>query len=156
MPALEKKDVLVVDDDEAIRRLVCVALKRLKVSCETAVDGADALERITRTRYLVVLVDLMMPRVDGGEFVRLLAERENASTGRPIVLMMTAFPPRDRPELGLRIQAIIPKPFDVHELAELVRDCVEVRKAYESGEKGGDANIGSGAAKPAPDREIPN
>lgn len=50
---------------------------------------------------------------------------------RPIVLLMTAFPAGDLPDLGSQVQAIVQKPFDVLALAELVRDCVESRRHYE-------------------------
>ena len=122
------KDVLVIDDDHSIRSLVATALTRLKLTCDIAADGGDALDQMDRTSYSVILVDLMMPRIDGAAFVIALREREKASTERPVVLMMTAFSLRDTPmTIGERVQAVIQKPFDVFELAELVRDCVEAR-----------------------------
>ncbi|HEX2061871.1 MAG TPA: hypothetical protein VHK90_14115, partial [Thermoanaerobaculia bacterium] len=78
-------------------------------------------------------VDLMMPRVDGGTFAEALGERERSSAERPVVLMMTAFPARERASvLGTSVQAIIQKPFDVLELAELVHDCVEGRRLHDA------------------------
>lgn len=124
------KDVLVIDDDHAIRTLVATALTRVKLSCDTAVDGSDALDWLEGTQYSVILVDLMMPRLDGAAFVVALREREKLSNDRPVVLMMTAFSIRDTPPaIGERVQAVVQKPFDVFELAELVRDCVDARAA---------------------------
>lgn len=130
---LQAKDVLVIDDDEAIRRVLASALARLGVTCDTASDGADALQQVMGTFYSVILVDLMMPRVDGEAFVSALRERDKASAQRPVVLLMTAFPVRERvPNMGDKVQAVIQKPFDVLEIAELVHDCVEGRRAYDA------------------------
>jgi DNA-binding response OmpR family regulator len=126
MKLRNESDVLIIDDDDAIRRMLCVALKRIALTCETAIDGADALEQMAETHYAVVLVDLMMPRLDGAGFVAALRERERASFDRPVVLLMTAFSTRETiKHLGDRVQAVIQKPFDVFELAGLVRDCVD-------------------------------
>ena len=125
MDSTSRADVLVVDDDKGIRALVARALLRVGVSSHTACDGADALDHVNRNRYLVVVVDLMMPRVDGHTFVTALRERDKTSGLRPVVLLMTAFTLQDLPPLGGDVQVVIPKPFDVFELAELVRDCVE-------------------------------
>lgn len=128
----ESKDVLIVDDDEAIRGMLAAALARLSVTCDTAADGAEALEHVAAAHYSVVLVDLMMPRVDGGAFAAALRERELSSAERPVVLMMTAFPVRERvAEIGANVQAVIQKPFDILELAELVHDCVAARRLHE-------------------------
>lgn len=130
---LPAKDVLIVDDDESIRKMMTAALDRLGVSSDTAVDGLDALDQISRTRYAVVLVDLMMPRLDGGAFVIALRAVEKSSNERPVVLMMTAFPVQDTvPDVRERVQAVIQKPFDIFELTELVRDCVETRRVFEA------------------------
>ena len=133
MPSLERQDVLIIDDDDAIREMLCAALSRLGLTCDAASDGVEALERVRDTRYSVIVVDLMMPRVDGGAFVTALREREKSSVERPVVFMMTAFPVRERvPDMGGEIQAVVQKPFDVLELAELIRDCVEGARAHAS------------------------
>jgi hypothetical protein len=101
----ETMDVLIIDDDEAIRGMLAAALARLGMTCDTAADGAEALDCVAMTRYSVVLV----------------------------VLMITAFPVRDHAsELGRNVQAVIQKPFDVVELAELVHDCVTGRPLHVS------------------------
>ena len=130
MHTLETKDVLVIDDDQSIRTLVASALIRLGLRCDTSSDGADGIEFISRTSYSVVVVDLMMPRVDGAAFVNALREREAQSRVRPVVLLMTAFPLTEVPALGNEVQALVPKPFDVIELAELIRDCVEAWRRH--------------------------
>ena len=121
-----KIDVLIVDDDEGIRTLLCVALKRRNLTCLIAVDGFDALEKLRTHSVSVILVDLMMPRLDGRDFVAKLTEVERSSENRPVVLMMTAFSSSERlPVPDDRVQAVIRKPFDVLALTRLVSDCVQ-------------------------------
>lgn len=130
---LPVKDVLIVDDDESIRRLVCIAMERSGLTCDTAEDGVAALECLERTRYHVVLSDLMMPRLDGGALVRQLAAIETASDGHPLVLIMTAFPQAEQlPLLSDLVQAVVRKPFNVLELTQLVQSCVTMHREEES------------------------
>src|SRR5579872_442759 len=59
--------VLVVDDDEVIRRLIAVNLQLEGFEVETAVDGQDCLDRVTDIAPDVITLDVMMPRLDGWE-----------------------------------------------------------------------------------------
>lgn len=131
MASTAKKDVLIVDDDDAIRSLMSVALKRVGLQCEAARDGLDALQQMDEAEYAVVLLDLMMPRLDGMSFLQRLQESFETRVP-PLVIVMTAF--SDREDLvtaaGL-VQAVVQKPFDIHELAEIVRDCVTTRRSAE-------------------------
>jgi CheY-like chemotaxis protein len=130
MARSEYKDVLVVDDDEEVRLLLCRALVRMRMTVDTAVDGEDALEKIAVYRYSVVLTDLMMPRLDGADFVRKLAAVEQRSQERPVVVIITAHPDSDLlAPLGNEVQAVVRKPVNVKELTEIVRACVHARHA---------------------------
>ncbi len=68
MQTLETKDVLVIDDDKSIRNLIATALSRFGLQCDTASDGGEGIDLIGHTSYSIVVVDLMMPRVDGAAF----------------------------------------------------------------------------------------
>src|SRR5579859_5335330 len=59
--------VLVVDDDEVIRRLIAVNLQLEGFEVETAVDGQDCLDKVTDIDPDVITLDVMMPRLDGWE-----------------------------------------------------------------------------------------
>jgi len=132
VPTDLEKDVLVVDDDAAIRKLMLVALERLGLRCGSARDGVDALDAMERTRYAVVLLDLMMPRLDGKGVVEQLRQRGAAPCDRPVVIILTAFPEAEDPPLdGNIVHAVIRKPFDLHELANLLHACVTVRRGVQ-------------------------
>ncbi len=61
----QTRRALVVDDDEPIRTMLAEVVSRQGVEVDTACDGVEAIERIDRQHYDVILLDLMMPRVDG-------------------------------------------------------------------------------------------
>jgi DNA-binding response OmpR family regulator len=129
------KDLLIVDDDDAIRTLLCLAMTRRGLTCDTARDGGDALEQMDASVYAVVLLDLMMPRVDGAEFLKQLGAWELSADRQPVVLLMTAFANDLLPVAGEAVHAIVRKPFDLQDLVALVGGCVEQRRAHEAGQR---------------------
>ncbi len=114
--------VLIVEDDSAIRTLMTAALRREPLDVHSATDGLAALELVRAHDYAVILLDLMMPRVDGFEFLESLPHVRPGSS--PVIIVMTAFDATAVKRLGgLRVQAILHKPFDVERVVEMVRDC---------------------------------
>lgn len=113
--------ILVVDDDDAIRTLLFTVLRRRAFSVDTARDGAAALDRLGHCNYSVILLDLMMPRLNGWEVLDNLATRHPAQ--RPLVLVLTAgIEPRTfPPDL---VASVIHKPFDVELIADTVATCI--------------------------------
>ena len=120
--------VLIVEDDIAIRTLMVAALKREPIEVHTASDGIAALECVRANDYAVILLDLMMPRLDGYEFLESLdVVRPGA---QPVIIVMTAFESGSLRKLPPnRVHAVLHKPFDVERVVELVRDCAFVRGA---------------------------
>lgn len=104
---------------------MCVALGRSGLSYGSASDGLDALDQLEGSDYSLVLLDLMMPRLDGIGFLREFRKSQEKNPSRPLILMMTACPEREdlleRTELLDMVQAIVPKPFDVGLLVEKIR-----------------------------------
>lgn len=124
----QSKDVLIADDDAGIRQLICLAMQRHDLSCDTAANGRQVLECLRVKDYAVLLLDLMMPQLDGFGVLAELASRETAPDAGLIVLVMTAFDERvDLPVIGESVHAVIRKPFDLRELAALVSGCVQTR-----------------------------
>src|SRR3954465_7064155 len=81
--------ILVIDDDLAIRVLLQAVLKRMRFDVELAEDGAVGLEKVRQDgTFDLILLDLMMPRVNGYEFIdRITAEY---SEKRPHIIVFTA------------------------------------------------------------------
>ncbi|HEX5578875.1 MAG TPA: response regulator [Candidatus Limnocylindria bacterium] len=109
--------VLVVDDDAAIRNAVRDLLESAGIAVETATDGADALEKVSRHRPRLVLLDMRMPVLDGWAFASALRER---GVSLPVVVMTAA---ADASRWADEIGAIgvVAKPFGVAELVSAVR-----------------------------------
>ena len=128
----ESRDVLITDDDAGIRECVGAALQRHDLSFDTANNGAQALQCMQAKDYAVVLLDLLMPELDGFGVVAAMSAWTIRPRTRPIVLIMTAFDLRsDLPGIGENVHALVRKPFDLPELAELVSGCVRIRQKLE-------------------------
>jgi CheY-like chemotaxis protein len=115
--------VLVVDDDEALLRMLRLTLSSAGCRVVTATDGLDALEKLEGEPFAVVVLDLQMPRMDGREFHRELRSRGHD----PEVVLLSAYGAREAGrELGTA--AAIAKPFDPDVLIETVRRAGEARQ----------------------------
>ncbi|HET7845970.1 MAG TPA: response regulator, partial [Acidimicrobiia bacterium] len=121
--------VLIADDDPDILAVVQVNFELEGLEVETAVDGEDALQKATANPPNVIVLDIMMPRMDGLTALHRL--RSQASTGNiPIILLTARGLPEDRVR-GLELGAddYITKPFDINELVARVRAVVRRTQA---------------------------
>lgn len=120
--------ILVVDDDDAIRHMVERVLRREKYDVESARDGYEAIEKLSRNEYGTILLDLMMPRVDGHGVLEFLERHRKAP--KPRVIVMTAnLPGADVAKARKPIFRILSKPFDIRELIAHVRECCSTAQA---------------------------
>ena len=113
----EGAPVLVVDDDAAIRSAVRDVLESAGIAVETATNGADALEKVSRQRPRLVLLDMRMPVLDGWGFACALRERGLALP----VVVMTAAADASRWAEEIGAIGVVAKPFGVAELVNAVR-----------------------------------
>jgi PAS domain S-box-containing protein len=82
--------ILLVEDHEINRKLAEIMLQRMGYRYATANDGQQALDRLAAEHFDVILMDVMMPVMDGLTALRLLREREVTTSRRSQVLMVTA------------------------------------------------------------------
>src|SRR5438309_7987355 len=82
------REVLVVEDEPDIRRLVVLHLERDGFRCRTAANGPDALREVKAAVPDLVILDLMLPELDGLEVCRRL--RRDAGTAAVPIIMLTA------------------------------------------------------------------
>jgi diguanylate cyclase (GGDEF)-like protein len=113
--------ILVVDDDPDIARFVEVNLRSAGYDVSVASDGEEALEKAGTLRPDLVLLDVMMPRIDGFEVAQRL--RRNPQTSNTSIIMLTAKALSTDKVLGLTAGAddYIIKPFDPIELLARVK-----------------------------------
>jgi DNA-binding response OmpR family regulator len=115
--------ILVADDEESIRTLVGRALRRAGFVAVEVSDGRNAIEHLDSDDFDAVVLDLMMPRIDGFGVINHLIETRPQMMEKTIV--MTAFPKAAAKERLHHLCGIVSKPFDLEELIELVRECVK-------------------------------
>ena len=111
-----RRKILVVDDDASIREILATQLARLGYDVELAADGQEGLDAFTKAPPDLVLMDVMMPAMDGR--AAYLAMRSHPrGQDIPVVLMSAAADPS---RLDPGITAFLPKPFDLDQLLDLV------------------------------------
>ena len=119
-------DVLVVEDDPAISRLVTMILSRHGYRIDTATDGVEAVLKLGLVEFDVIILDLMMPNLDGFTFINTFAENDPRIL-RKVIVTSAASPAVIRERLKVAPFALMPKPFDLHELVAIVRRCIEAQ-----------------------------
>ena len=116
--------VLVVDDDQALRGLFTTLLSRKGFDVDCASDGRVAYDQLSRNNYSVILLDLMMPDVNGFELLDRLQRDSPALLDRVIVL--TGASQRSVENLDTsRVWGLIPKPFDIDNLVSSTIACAQ-------------------------------
>lgn len=131
----QESRVLVVDDEPAIRALVAKIVQRAGHPVDTARDGAEAIEKLAQTDYAVIVLDLMMPNIDGYGLIEHLKGREGT---KPAVIVVSAGDSAMLRRLdGAMVHSILRKPFDIDVLGDLITAAVkaaEEQTARESGD----------------------
>jgi DNA-binding response OmpR family regulator len=127
-----KSKVLVVDDEPEAVELVEFNLKGAGYDVTTASDGAEALNKARRIQPNLVILDVMMPEIDGMEVCKLM-RRDPATSGIPIIMLTAKASEVDR-VLGLELGAddYVVKPFSPRELVLRVKKLLERGKPAES------------------------
>ncbi len=95
-------------------------LRREHFEVESARDGFEAIEKLTRNDYATVLLDLMMPRVDGHGVLRFL---EQHPTPAPVIVMTADMHGGSEAVEAKPVFRVLSKPFDISELIQHVRTC---------------------------------
>ena len=124
--AVSAPRILIVDDDPDTRLLLSMGLKRAGFAVTTATNGQEAMQRLLEGNFAIILVDLMMPVMDGIRFLRWL--REDAKITLPAVVLSSSIggtliaeataagatrflvKPVQLPELLAAVRALVPGP----------------------------------------------
>jgi DNA-binding response OmpR family regulator len=110
--------VLVAEDSPTVRRLVCTRLVADGYEVIEAHDGEEALALTLRELPGALVLDKVMPKLDGFEVVRRLRERDDATGSVPIIMLTEHIAEDDvLGGLGLGVDEYMPKPFSPRELS---------------------------------------
>lgn len=120
--------VLIVDDEKPIANLIQVSLTRAGYECESCYDGMTAADLIEKKRYDIILLDIMLPKVDGYELLEFI---KNYDT--PVIFLTAKTSVEDKVR-GLRMGAedYLAKPF---EIVELIARIETVLRRYHKNEE---------------------
>ncbi|MDF2943827.1 MAG: DNA-binding response regulator [Herbinix sp.] len=104
--------ILIVEDEKAISNLINISLTSAGYLCECAYDGLQAADKIEITNYDLILLDIMLPKVDGYELLEYIKPM-----GTPVIFITAKASVTDRVK-GLRLGAddYLVKPFEIIEL----------------------------------------
>ena len=118
----KKKRALVVDDDDPIRAMLAKVVERQDLSVDTARDGVEAIDRIDEDGYALIVLDLMMPRVDGYGVLKHMQAHHPEKLRCTIIA--SAVPESEiLKQFDIPVYRIHAKPFDMGRLIDDIRAC---------------------------------
>jgi DNA-binding NtrC family response regulator len=119
--------ILIVDDDPSMRMALMESVRRLGYAVQGAIDGADALERVSRFRPWLVLTDLKMPRMTGLDLIKEIKSRAPQS----MIVLMTAYGTVETAVEAMKLGAseYLLKPFSMDLLERVIANLKEGRDA---------------------------
>ena len=122
--------ILLAEDEVDLNNVVTRYLKKNGYSVDSVLDGEEALDYLEYGEYDLVILDIMMPKVDGFEVIKKLRDKGNHTS----VLMLTARDSADDKVKGLDLGAddYIVKPFDFNELLARIRAVVRIKYGHSS------------------------
>ncbi len=124
-----KQVVLIADDSSTVRKFVTFSLASQNLEVVTAVDGMDALEKISQTPQVdLIIVDLNMPNMDGFEFIQNVRGSELHRNVPIIILSSERGEESKRRGKEVGADAYIEKPFDAKNIEYQVSKFLDIKK----------------------------
>jgi CheY-like chemotaxis protein len=119
--------ILIADDEEGIRESLSLILSE-NYDLTFAIDGQEALNRLTKEQFDLVLMDIKMPKLDGLEVMKRLKERQISVP----VLVLTAYQSMELAKEAVKLGALdyLPKPFERGHILDAVRGALKSDGAH--------------------------
>lgn len=111
-------NILLADDDNTILELFSELLVSYNFRVSTAIDGKDALLKYKKENFDLVIVDKIMPTVDGLEFIKSIRK---TNTSIPIILTTGSYDHLQKDSKELKINSIVQKPWGFNDMLEVIR-----------------------------------
>jgi DNA-binding response OmpR family regulator len=122
---MDKKRILIVDDEEDLRKMLRFRLESVGYEVDEAIDGQEGLDKARSCIPDLMILDLMLPKLDGYKVCRMLKFDERYKH-MPIIMFTARAQKRDEQlsrEMGA--DAYITKPFEPHLLLEKIKELLE-------------------------------
>ncbi|WP_462317303.1 response regulator [Marinilabilia sp.] len=119
---MEGITLLLVEDNVLNQKLIFLTLSKYGFNIDVANNGQEALDKLDSKTYDIILMDLMMPVMDGLEATRNIREREQENGNKNIIIGLTANTyDADREKcLNEGMDEYMPKPFDIEKFQEII------------------------------------
>ena len=125
---MSQPKALIIEDDDPIRTMLSTIVQHQGMSVDTARDGVEAIENLDKDGYSLILLDLMMPRVDGYAVLAHMRTHQPELIQRTI--LATAVPQQELDRnLKDPVYMVHSKPFDVKQLIADVRHVAQLDAA---------------------------
>jgi CheY-like chemotaxis protein len=111
-----KRRVLIVEDNADLRRLYAIGLNQRGYEVKLASNGAEAIDRVSTERPDVIILDLLMPIMDGWEFIDRITPASGPPGGIPVLVVSGYARPENRPVPSC-VVGWLPKPASLDEVA---------------------------------------
>ncbi|MDH4157949.1 MAG: response regulator [candidate division Zixibacteria bacterium] len=121
MQQSDKKSILIVDDEEIIREFLCEVLAE-NFAISVACDGREAIEKLKKRKFDLIITDLKMPRVSGEEVVKYA--RQSDPDSKVIVISGYSSLYTVSQSVNSGACAFLSKPFSIKELVQTVNSCM--------------------------------
>jgi len=121
----DKKRILIVDDEDDLRNMLKFRLEAMDYDVSEAVDGQEGLDRARSDRPDLIILDLMLPKIDGFKVCRMLKFDEKYKH-IPIIMFTARAQEKDK-QIGKEMgaEAYITKPFDPDILLDKIRELLK-------------------------------
>lgn len=123
----KEKRIMVVEDDISISRLISYNLSKNGFTSESIYDGLEAQNRLAKEVFDIVILDIMLPGIDGFHICKSI--KENPAAFKTLVVMLTAKAESQDKIYGNLVGAdyYITKPFSVAKLMEVIKELITIR-----------------------------
>jgi DNA-binding response OmpR family regulator len=123
---LSRARILIVEDEPNIAESLSFILRRAHFDVDTVADGAEALSRVRRQSFSAVVLDIMLPGLNGFDVLRAIRS-DNALAALPVIVLTAKGQANDRKTAeSIGASAFITKPFSNAEVVERIRHFVGV------------------------------
>jgi CheY-like chemotaxis protein len=112
--------VLIVDDDVTLRWLLCKQLDKLNLQADSAATGQEALKRVEKWPYQIILMDIQMPEMNGYEATKAIREREKILMQDPVPIIAITALPESGPCFEAGMTDYLQKPIDIAKLETML------------------------------------
>jgi DNA-binding response OmpR family regulator len=117
---MDKRKVLIVDDEPAILKVFGIKLRASGYEVITALNGIEALDKVKSEKPDIMLLDVIMPDMDGFEVL------QNLRTFSKLpVIVVSARPEYSRQAINLGANSFLAKPFDIDEMVKRIKQLIE-------------------------------